>query len=90
MHLFNSMIIHYCSAEELLVLQYWLFSIAKTLFDIILRITETVTIGVVMMFDAPNAFDRVEYIKVFTLLVNKGLCPLLSRKLAYMYTLISR
>ena len=39
-----------------------------------------------MLLDASQAFDRVNYIKLFTLLLNKGLCPLLCRLLAMQYT----
>ena len=39
-----------------------------------------------MMLDASRAFNRIEYIKLFTLLLNKGLCPLICRTLAFMYT----
>ena len=40
----------------------------------------------VMMLDASKAFDRIEYINLFTLLLKKGLCPLICRILAFMYT----
>lgn len=39
-----------------------------------------------MMLDASKAFDRVHYIKLFRLLLKKGLCPLVSRFLASLYT----
>ena len=39
-----------------------------------------------MLLDASQAFDRVNYIKLFTLLLNKGLCPLVCRLLAMQYT----
>ena len=38
------------------------------------------------MLDASKAFDRVNYIRLFTLLRNKGLCPLYCRFLIMMYT----
>ena len=40
----------------------------------------------VMMLDASKAFDRVEYTKLFSLLVNRKLCPVVCRLLLYMYT----
>ena len=39
-----------------------------------------------MMLDASKAFDRVEYTKLFSLLVNRKLCPVVCRLLLYMYT----
>ena len=39
-----------------------------------------------MMLDASKAFNRIEYIKLFTLLLKKGLCPLICHILAFMYT----
>ena len=38
------------------------------------------------MLDASKAFDRVNYIRLFTLLRNKGLCPLYCRFLIMLYT----
>ena len=38
------------------------------------------------LLDASKAFDRVNYIKLFRLLYNKGLCPLIIRFLLCMYT----
>jgi hypothetical protein len=38
-----------------------------------------------MLLDASKAFDRVEYVKLFKLLLAKGICPLLARFLAKMY-----
>lgn len=40
----------------------------------------------VMLLDATKAFDRVNYIKLFRLLLKRGLCPLLCRFLAFTYT----
>ena len=40
----------------------------------------------VIMPDASKAFARVEYIKLFSLLVNRKLCPVVCRLLLYMYT----
>ena len=40
----------------------------------------------VMMLDASKAFDHVEYTKLFSLLVNRKLCPVVCRLLLYMYT----
>ena len=39
-----------------------------------------------MLLDASKAFDKVQYIKLFNLLLAKGFCPLLCRLLLYMYT----
>ena len=38
------------------------------------------------LLDASKAFDRVEYIKLFRLLVNKGICPIIARFLVALYT----
>ena len=40
----------------------------------------------VMLLDASKAFDRVNYIKLFDKLLNKGMCPLTVRLLLSMYT----
>ena len=40
----------------------------------------------VMLLDASKAFDRVHYIKLFNLLLDRGLCPLLCRILLHMYS----
>ena len=40
----------------------------------------------VMLLDASKAFDRVNYIKLFEKLLNKGMCPLTVRLLLNMYT----
>ena len=40
----------------------------------------------VMLLDASKAFDCVHYVKLYTLLLKKGLCPLVARLLVYMYT----
>ena len=40
----------------------------------------------VMMLDCSKAFDRVHYVKLFSLLRKKGLCPLIIRLLIFMYT----
>jgi hypothetical protein len=40
----------------------------------------------IMLLDASQAFDRVNYCKLFKLLLKKGLCPLICRFLAYSYT----
>ena len=39
-----------------------------------------------VLLDASQAFDRVHYVKLFKLLLKKGLCPITARLLAYMYT----
>ena len=39
-----------------------------------------------MLLDASKAFDKVEYVKLFQLLLEKGLCPLYARLIAAMYT----
>ena len=40
----------------------------------------------VLFLDASKAFDKIQYIKLFKVLHNKGLCPLICRLLAFMYT----
>jgi len=40
----------------------------------------------VMLLDASQAFDRVNFIKLFNVLREKGMCPLLCRFLVYSYT----
>jgi len=40
----------------------------------------------IMLLDASQAFDRVNYCKLFRLLLTNGLCPLHCRFLAYSYT----
>ena len=39
-----------------------------------------------MILDASKAFDRVHYVKLFRLLSDKALCPLMCRLLYYLYT----
>lgn len=39
-----------------------------------------------VLLDASKAFDRVHYVKLFKILLNKGLCPMVTRLLVYMYT----
>ena len=39
-----------------------------------------------VMLDASKAFDRVNFVKLFTLLVNNNLCPTIARFLALLYT----
>ena len=39
----------------------------------------------VLMLDASKAFDRVNYLKLFNILIGKGLCMLLVRTLLFMY-----
>jgi hypothetical protein len=39
-----------------------------------------------IMLDASRAFERVQYIKLFTLLISRGMCPMYSRLLVNMYT----
>lgn len=39
-----------------------------------------------MLLDASKAFDKVHYCKMFKLLIKKGLCPVVARFLALMYT----
>ena len=40
----------------------------------------------ICMLDATKAFDRVEYVKLFTLMLKKGICPLVARVLSMLYT----
>ena len=40
----------------------------------------------VVLLDASRAFDRVNYVKLFRLLVKRGTCPVIARLLANMYT----
>jgi hypothetical protein len=40
----------------------------------------------IMLLDASQAFDRVNYVKLFRALSAKGMCPLICRFLAYSYT----
>ena len=40
----------------------------------------------VVLLDASQAFDRVQYVKLFKLLLKRGVCPLLARLLIHMYT----
>ena len=40
----------------------------------------------VLLLDASKAFDRVDYVKLFEKLTNKGMCPLTIRLLLNMYT----
>ena len=39
-----------------------------------------------LLLDASKAFDRVNFIKLFRLLLKKGMCPMTARLLAVMYT----
>ena len=39
-----------------------------------------------LLLDASKAFDRVNYCKLFRLLLNRGFCPMYSRLLLNMYT----
>ena len=41
----------------------------------------------VALLDATKAFDRVHYVRLFQLLLQRGLCPLLAKLLLQMYTL---
>ena len=43
----------------------------------------------VMMLDASKALDHVHYVSLFKIMQQKGLCPLICRLLAYMYTMQS-
>ena len=38
------------------------------------------------LIDASKAFDRVQYVKLFKLLLSKNVCPIIARFLAVMYT----
>ena len=40
----------------------------------------------VMLLDASKAFDKVHYMKLFNLLCQRGLCPVICRLLLYVYT----
>ena len=39
-----------------------------------------------LFLDASKAFDRVNYVKLFNLLLERNMCPTVARFLAYMYT----
>jgi hypothetical protein len=39
-----------------------------------------------VFLDASKAFDRVHYVKLFQLLLTKGVCPIIARFLAFVYT----
>ena len=39
-----------------------------------------------VLLDASKAFDRVHYVKLFKLLLDKGMCPLVAKLLVCMYT----
>ena len=39
-----------------------------------------------LLLDASKAFDRVDYIKLFNKLLDRGMCPLTVRLLLNMYT----
>ena len=39
----------------------------------------------VMLLDASKAFDRIEYVQLFKILFDKGLCPLVCRIIYYLY-----
>ena len=39
-----------------------------------------------VLLDASKAFDRVHYVKLFNLLIDKGLCPLVAKLLVSLYT----
>ena len=43
----------------------------------------------VTLLDASQAFDRVNYVRLFRLLLHRGLCPLLIKFILHMYTLQS-
>ncbi len=40
----------------------------------------------VLLLDATKAFDRVHYCKLFKLLIDKGMSPLVIQLLIFMYT----
>jgi hypothetical protein len=40
----------------------------------------------VIMLDTSRTFDRVHYVKLFKLLISRGMCPMYCRILAFMYT----
>ena len=40
----------------------------------------------VMLLDASKAFDRVDYLKLFNLLLKKGMCPIVCRLIVMSYT----
>ena len=39
-----------------------------------------------MLLDASKAFDRVDYLKLFNLLLKKGMCPIVCRLIVMSYT----
>ena len=39
-----------------------------------------------VLLDASQAFDRVEYVKLFKVMLNKNICPVVARLLLYMYS----
>ncbi len=40
----------------------------------------------IALLDASQAFDRVEYVKLFNLLISKGICPVIARLLVVLFT----
>ena len=45
--------------------------------------------AILTLIDCSKAFDRVEYVKLFNILYDKGMCPLVCRLLAKMYSRIN-
>ena len=58
---------------------------ASILLDTIEYYNENNTDCYLLLLDASKAFDRVEYVKLFKMLKDRNMCPILLRLLMYMY-----